>query len=248
MNKTETASCLHSCLVRSALACVCVALASRVPATSQTIFLIRGDAAHAFPFTNAAGSESLALDRPVYRLGNAARPFGWSTAIADLNADGRPDFAIADQDARRGGDYRYRIQFSVSGLEPDQVAFESKHNAVTIGVSDVDHDNDVDIVVSAILSHEVVGVWLNDGHAHFAPADVRLATAAIRPSQTLSHANPSDQFTSGLSPRRADQGLSRASVPAFSVCQHPLLVSRRISCRSSFHSSAGGPRAPPHHP
>ena len=39
----------------------------------------------------------------------AARPFGWATAIADFNTDGKPDMAVADRLARTGGGYSYRI-------------------------------------------------------------------------------------------------------------------------------------------
>ena len=225
------------------------ALALHVPTASQTIFSAHRDAAQALPTTKAVRSGSLTPGRPIYRLGNAARPFDWSTAIGDFNADGEPDFAIADHSARRrAASSGYRIQFSVSGLKPDDVALESTHEAVAIGVSDVDHDNDLDIVVSAFLSHEVVGVWLNDGRGRFTSAQVRQFPAAIRPLQTLRRADPpGDPSTSGLSPRRADVGLPRAFVAALSVSPHPLGVTRRNILRSTVQSSASGPRAPPQH-
>src|SRR4051812_8081475 len=50
-----------------------------------------------------------------FRLGTAAKPFGWSTVIGDFNADGRPDVAVADRIGQRNGQYTYKIGFSVSG-------------------------------------------------------------------------------------------------------------------------------------
>src|SRR4051794_12684976 len=47
----------------------------------------------------------------VFTLGNAARPFGWSTAVGDFDGDGTPDVAVADHVGRRpgAGGYTYRI-------------------------------------------------------------------------------------------------------------------------------------------
>src|SRR6476646_2691700 len=38
-----------------------------------------------------------AVTGPAFRLGDAARPFGWSTVVSDFNHDGIPDLAIADR-------------------------------------------------------------------------------------------------------------------------------------------------------
>jgi len=102
-----------------------------------------------------------------FRLGTAARPYAWSTGIADFNKDGAPDVAIADRVGHDGGSYEYRLEISVSGLESETVSLQSEQEAITVGVSDIDHDNDLDVVVSGVLSHEIVGVWVNDGHGRF---------------------------------------------------------------------------------
>ena len=54
----------------------------------------------------------------------------------------------------------YRIQFDVSGERTRFVAFDSEADALSIRALDVDHDDDLDIVVSASLSRQTVGVWL----------------------------------------------------------------------------------------
>jgi hypothetical protein len=108
----------------------------------------------------------------LFRLGDAARPFAWATALADFNHDGRVDVAIADRTREPAGLYAYRLEIDVAGLAPQHVRFESTRSALAISAADVDCDQDVDIVVRAPLSGETVGVWLNDGRGRFARAHV----------------------------------------------------------------------------
>jgi len=105
------------------------------------------------------------------RLGSAASPFGWSTAIGDLDNDGRPDFAIADRLGRRGEGYEYTIELLISRARSQTVAFHNIHDALTVRLRDIDHDRDLDLVVTPALTQTVVGVWLNDGSGHFDQAD-----------------------------------------------------------------------------
>jgi hypothetical protein len=127
-----------------------------------------GPPAHAAPFVESVPTTSPAL--PPFRLGTAARPFGWATAIADFNRDGLADTAVADRVSRDGAGYLYELRFSVSGLSPRSVSFESAQSALTVSIRDVDHDNDLDVVVSEVVSRTVTNVWLNDGRGHFTEA------------------------------------------------------------------------------
>jgi hypothetical protein len=185
---------------------------------------------------------------PAFRLGTAARPFGWSTAIGDLNTDGTPDFVIADRTSRRTGGYTYRIQFSVSGLKPRSVSFESMRDALTVRISDVDHDNDPDVVVSAVLSREVVGVWLNDGGGRFQAADVRLFASEIRLLQSVDTSGQSaDPSPSGLPSRRTADGLPVLAEATPALAGHPLLAARPHRFYPARHSGTAAPRGPPQH-
>src|SRR5262245_54955299 len=83
-----------------------------------------------------------------FRLGTAARPFAWSTAIGDLNADGRPDFAIADRVGRRPTGFAYNLELSIAGGQSASVAFDSDQDALSVSLRDVDHDRDLDVVVT----------------------------------------------------------------------------------------------------
>jgi hypothetical protein len=195
-------------------------------------------------------SESLPSDRPLFELGNAARPFGWSTVIGDFNDDGKPDLVIADRLGERAdvGGYAYRLELSISGQAPDDLTFESPDAALTIRASDIDHDHDLDIIVERPLSGDVVKVWLNNGHGHFSSGDARQFSATSQPSQTLDAVDPVvDLGALEWSPRRAHisvPGECRAGPSDSGACLaiasgHPLY------CPPSLLRSR--PRAPPSH-
>jgi hypothetical protein len=78
-------------------------------------------------------------------------------AVADFDGDGRLDVAFI-QDVRG----RARVWVTLHGSS-DAVRLDV--NAVSVAVSDVDHDGDADLVVET-PSNQVV-IWLNDGHGHF---------------------------------------------------------------------------------
>jgi hypothetical protein len=182
-----------------------------------------------------------------FRLGNAARPLGWSTAIADFNVDGAPDIAIADRVYRSAAGYSYRIQLSISGELTDAVTFESPDEAIQLRVSDVDADNDLDLVASAVLSKDIVGVWLNDGHGRFTSTAVRQMPAAIGARQVLDSTDPSSSPASvGYSPRRTDGGIAvRFRDPPSSVRLGSFVARDAASGCSLSGVSVPGPRAPP---
>jgi hypothetical protein len=180
-----------------------------------------------------------------FRLGNAARPLGWSTAIADFNVDGSPDIAVADRIARSVAGYSYRIELSISGAQTDTVTFESANEAIQLRVSDVDADNDLDLVASAVLSKAIVGVWLNDGHGRFTSSDVREMPAAIGAQQVLDSTGPCSVPASFASRRQNDAGaavLLRGPPPT----RRAWLLASAVG-RDFFLSrlSVAGPRAPP---
>lgn len=122
---------------------------------------------------------------PAFRLGTAARPFGWATAIADFNRDGLADTAVADRLSQGPAGYVYEVRFSVSGLPPRSVSFESAQSALTVSIRDVDHDNDLDVVVSEVLSRVVTNVWLNDGQGHFTRAAPIAEPRRLEAARTL---------------------------------------------------------------
>jgi hypothetical protein len=191
----------------------------------------------------AAGQTSSTL--PAFRLGTAAGSLGWSTAVADFNTDGTPDVAIADRVSYPIGAASYRIEFSISGREPKTVAFQSDQDALTIKVSDVDHDNDLDVVVSGALSREVVGVWLNDGNGHFKPSDARPFAGEVGLRHSLNTADPSaDSSGAGLAPRGAD-ALPQATRWTTAIPRRVTVSVQSARLHSELLFSSASPRAPP---
>lgn len=184
---------------------------------------------------------------PAFRLGTAARPFAWSTAVADFNRDGLADTAVADRQSRIGSGYLYELRFSVSGLAPRSVSFESAQPALTVTVRDVDHDNDLDVVVSEVVSRVVTNVWLNDGRGHFTeaapPQDTRPnrvepapAAATDVPGGALAAATTSEE--------RAPTALLRAGLVEATPARHVAGL-RSDAPRPSDRAYARPLRAPP---
>jgi len=181
-----------------------------------------------------------------FRLGTAARPFGWSSAIGDLNADGRPDYAIADRMFRRASGFAYSLEFIIAGAAPRSVTFDAPDDALTVSLRDVDHDRDLDVVVSAWESRAVVGVWLNDGAGGFHRA----------PASAVPDGSASDTVAVASS-ERSDAAAAESASPRVTQA---LPACRRASSRDELRTSRDGdvdgrlararithlgPRAPP---
>jgi hypothetical protein len=183
-----------------------------------------------------------------FRLGTAARPFGWSTVIGDFNTDGTPDMAVADRTSGRDDGYAYLLQFTVSGLEPRSVAFQSTYDAVTVRVADVDHDNDLDVVVSAVPSRNIVGIWLNDGRGRFRAADVGTYASSVTMLGAVAIADPSfDTSIAGMVPRRVEDS-PPVLVEASPARRREAFGSiRPESIHLPLRSAAIAPRGPPRH-
>jgi len=227
-------------------AAMCFALSGLVSPNSG-----RPSAAHAgAPAATGVSNRQIAKadrsDQPLFRLGDAATPFGWSTVVGDFNEDGRPDVAVADRIARRTSRHAFRLEFSISGRAPQRVTFEASQDAVTISVADVDRDNDLDIVVGTPLSGETVGIWLNDGHGHFTAGDARQLPATFRPLQSFNTTDPIRHSAAfEVSPRRTGDGLPTAFRTSPPPAGHRPIVLHSHTHRSATRSARTSPRAPP---
>jgi hypothetical protein len=183
---------------------------------------------------------------PEFRLGTAAKPFGWSTAVGDFNADGRPDVIVADRASQWTRGTGIRLSFSISGEAASIDTLQTTEDGIGIRVADVDHDSDLDIVLSSTISGRTIGVWLNDGAGHFTRSSVRLPGPSTLASRTLDQGLPDGFLLTGdLPSRRGVELLTvRARAPAPSSASVSLSVTAR-SFASRLASSSAGPRAPP---
>lgn len=220
-------------LLRLAILCAIVALGGRVHA----------DAVRAAATMIAPQNRS---DASGFRLGTAGRPFAWSTAVGDLNADGHPDVAIADRIGRRAAGFAYTIELSIAGGRSQSVAFDSDQDALSIALRDVDHDRDLDVVITGAVSRSIVGVWLNDGTGRFRRATPQVEQSSWRASTSaLTETYASDPAAAEALPRSFGDGV----VHERSSGGVPLPGARLVTC-GAFRTARGSisarrSRAPP---
>jgi hypothetical protein len=185
------------------------------------------------------------VSAPAFRFGTAGGPLGWSTAVGDFDTDGTPDVAVADRVVRpvRGGSYR--LEFSVSGLGSHTVAFDSDETPLIVRASDVDHDNDLDVVITAALTHRVIAVWLNDGRGVFHASDARTFASEIAATHSLSAADPSGGASSIAVSGGGDAGIPRTIDWAPAAPRPSPVTVRSVGFRSALLHSSAASRAPP---
>jgi len=220
-------------LVRVAAAAIVIAAGSAVQVRAEPARGGDGAPRHPRPATT-------------YRLGNAARPLGWSTAIGDLNADGDPDYAIADRLFRRPSGFAYSLELVIAGVGSRSLVFDAPSDALTVSLRDVDHDRDLDIVVTTVVSRAIVGVWLNDGVGRF-------HRAAAQALPNASEAAAASTATDG----RSDAGIAESILPrpgdalisvlAWSAARRPAssVAAGDASRNRSVRPTGLRPRAPP---
>jgi len=181
-----------------------------------------------------------------FRLGTAAGPFGWATAIGEFDADGRPDFAIADRVGSAAAQYDYNVDVQLSGGATQHLTLSAKKEAVAVLVVDVDNDRDLDIVaVTPAMANQIVAVWTNDGTGRFN----RTGPAAVAAHLPSTWAAPTTRVVDGdvmLASRRALLG-HRVNSPAPVAADNILCdVSSAIgSSAAPILCSSHGSRAPP---
>ena len=181
-----------------------------------------------------------------FRLGTAAAPFGWSTAVADFDADGRLDFAVVDRVHSSAERYQYDIDVKVSKARAQRLALASPIDAVSVVAEDIDRDHDFDIVITPALTHEVLAVWLNDGSGHFSPASLRDLPSHLSPLRITKSAAPRASADAVVVSRRALPGCSATgdrAAGALAICGDVVRLgssSTRLILISSLR-----PRAPP---
>jgi len=219
-------------LLAWAVLCAIVAIGGRTHADRPAHGVAR-----ALPPAPAAGA---------FRLGTAGRPFAWSTAVGDLNADGRPDVAVADRVGRGASGFEYNVQLSISGGQSQSVDFDSDQDALSVALRDVDHDRDLDVVVTGTVSRSIVAIWLNDGTGRFeraAPSPQAPDWRAASPDLTRN--DRAEIGVGEILPRTSAAGIASERA----VGDVPLPVFPLVTC-GSFRTagaslSALRPRAPP---
>jgi hypothetical protein len=204
-------------------------------------FLLASALSHPVSGQTVAGHGSPAA--AAFTPSNVAAPFGWASASADFNADGRADLAVAEHVGSRSG-FAYRIDVQLSNGDHQSFSFGSPHPALRVTAFDVDNDHDIDLVVTPMLGREVVGVWLNDGAGHFRFALERAGTVAASFFTTTRLSGCPPQLTLAIPYiRRASITPMPASVALLRRAPAPPACENGGSSQASLVRLA--PRAPP---
>lgn len=211
------------------LACVLLVVASAV----------------AVPQHTAAVSHASERDRrAAIRSGSAGILLGAAIIVADFDADGAPDVAVADR-VNRGSAYSIQLHLSVGHSQT--LAFFSTKGALEFHAFDVDNDHDTDLIATPLLSRQVVGIWVNDGVGNFHRAHLdtfRSVVPMAMSSSTLSGL-PFGRLLA-ISSRRLHSAVLRTRAFAFRPGPTTTLVAAGLRSAVADALDAGiGPRAPP---
>ena len=170
---------------------------------------------------------------------------GAQSLVADFNADGRPDVAVAKRLGNHGGS-SFRIDLQLSNGRRQSVSFASAQSALRVAAVDVDNDHDIDLVVMPLLGQHVIGVWLNDGAGNFAKGrthDYVPFTASLSP-QAISGLTPQFALATSSSRRLTGRVPSRARAPAATIAFRATSTPS-TDLPSRFLAASLSPRAPP---
>jgi len=177
------------------------------------------------------------------RPGDAAGLLGNSTVLADLDADHQTDIATAHRFGRNG----YGIEVHLSHGSSVNFGFTSAQQALTLRATDLDHDRDLDLVVSQPLSKQPIRVWINDGAGRFDERDGSAYADDFQSDEEIaSRRTPTHSSISGIPPRSPDRIAPALVSPVRVILSHTSArpeptFDRRRSGVSQQNSS----RAPP---
>jgi hypothetical protein len=103
----------------------------------------------------------------------ASRVLRSGSALGDLDGDHNLDVANRRKTGLTEAVYSYQVDLKLgSKFFPPALTLCSKENAeLNLEALDVDGDHDLDLVITARLTGNSVGVWINDGSGHFTKAD-----------------------------------------------------------------------------
>src|ERR1051325_1944959 len=102
--------------------------------------------------------------RPGAPLSELSSPLVRGFAFNDLDGDGVADLIAIHAPTLHSRQHLFRVSVQSSAQKNTAFNIESDvPNGFHIAIFDVDHDRDLDIVITAGFRRQVVGVWINNG-------------------------------------------------------------------------------------
>jgi len=199
------------------------------------------------PFLGSVSSIAAAESSPAQSNPAPALASTSNFALADFDGDRKPDLASVEFNHFDSSAARYWITFRLTTGSRQTVEVIGPLGGLDISARDVNGDAALDLIVRTAWQHQIVAIFLNDGHGHFAAAADPLAFSSATGSSTAAWLP--------ISPQSSEN--SALSLPGYSagVCEGdgrlsplPELRHAALSPGSklsffSFSSSFG--RAPP---
>jgi hypothetical protein len=96
--------------------------------------------------------------------------------LTDLDGDNVPDAVVANGSLHREQGFVYRIDIQLGQTDRQSFFEVGAANVAGLNIStrDIDGDRDIDIVITAGIFRQPVGVWINDGNGNFKQANSAL--------------------------------------------------------------------------
>src|SRR5271169_2974089 len=116
-------------------------------------------------------SRAVAATPPGRTYPSLTPPSSSSFALADFDGDRKPDLASVEFTRFDSSEVRYSITFRLTSGNAQTVGVVAPFGGLDISVRDVNGDAALDLIVRSAWHHQVVAIFLNDGHGHFAATD-----------------------------------------------------------------------------
>ena len=206
------------------------------------VFVVGLACAQAWHNSASAQARSFVAVRSHLLDASAIAPLPGAFAVADLDADGAADVAQTAQNL--GGSAALRLHLS----QGPTISLPVQTDQPLIGVDaiDIDHDRDVDLIVTPLLAADVVAVFLNDGRGHFTKRQrISKAEAVSKPRghDTYRTSYPDDHILSAA--RTTPHAAVRPAAYVDGQAEHPSTIGLVLSPHTTYGRLAVGLRGPP---
>jgi len=120
--------------------------------------------------------------------------------LADFDGDRKPDLASVEFNRFDSSKVRYSITVRLTTGDGQTVGVIAPLGGLELAVQDVNGDAALDLIVRTAWQHQLVAIFLNDGHGHFSAADPSAYPVNARETSTA--------WLSAASELRHDSALS----------------------------------------